>query len=55
MVGRSGADGYLRPPRRGHRRLGPHHDPLAAGAIYWDFVDVVWLCLFTTFYLLTPR
>ena len=32
-----------------------HHDPLAAGAIYWDFVDVVWLCLFTTFYLLTPR
>jgi heme/copper-type cytochrome/quinol oxidase subunit 3 len=31
------------------------HDPLAAGAIYWDFVDVVWLCLFTTFYLLTPR
>ena len=28
---------------------------LAAGAIYWDFVDVVWLCLFTTFYLLTPR
>jgi len=37
-------------------RLSPtHHDPLAAGAIYWDFVDVVWLCLFTTFYLLTPR
>jgi len=32
-----------------------HHDPLAAGAIYWDFVDVVWLCLFTVFYLLTPR
>jgi cytochrome c oxidase subunit III len=31
------------------------HDPLAAGAIYWDFVDVVWLCLFTVFYLLTPR
>ena len=40
--------------RRG--RLSPtHHDPLAAGAIYWDFVDVVWLCLFTVFYLLTPR
>ena len=40
--------------RRG--RLSPtHHDPLAAGAIYWDFVDVVWLLLFTTFYLLTPR
>ena len=32
-----------------------HHDPLAAGAIYWDFVDVVWLCLFAAFYLLTPR
>ncbi len=32
-----------------------HHDPLAAGAIYWDFVDVVWLCLFTVFYLLLPR
>jgi cytochrome c oxidase subunit 3 len=31
------------------------HDPLAAGAIYWDFVDVVWLALFTVFYLLTPR
>jgi cytochrome c oxidase subunit 3 len=32
-----------------------HHDPLAAGAIYWDFVDIVWICLFTVFYLLTPR
>ena len=32
-----------------------HHDSLAAGAIYWDFVDVVWICLFTVFYLLTPR
>jgi cytochrome c oxidase subunit III len=32
-----------------------NHDSLAAGAIYWDFVDVVWLLLFTTFYLLTPR
>jgi cytochrome c oxidase subunit III len=32
-----------------------HHDPLAAGAIYWDFVDVVWILLFTVFYLLTPR
>jgi cytochrome c oxidase subunit 3 len=31
------------------------HDPLAAGAIYWDFVDVVWICLFTVLYLLTPR
>ena len=32
-----------------------NHDSLSAGAIYWDFVDVVWLLLFTTFYLLTPR
>ncbi len=32
-----------------------NYDSLAAGAIYWDFVDVVWLLLFTTFYLLTPR
>jgi cytochrome c oxidase subunit 3 len=32
-----------------------NHDSLAAGAIYWDFVDVVWVLLFTTFYLLTPR
>ncbi len=32
-----------------------HHDPLAAGALYWDFVDIVWICLFTVFYLLTPR
>lgn len=32
-----------------------NHDSLAAGAIYWDFVDVVWLLLFITFYLLTPR
>ena len=40
--------------RRG-RLSATRHDPLAAGAIYWDFVDVVWLCLFTVFYLLTPR
>ena len=35
--------------------LASNHDSLAAGAIYWDFVDVVWMLLFTTFYLLTPR
>jgi cytochrome c oxidase subunit 3 len=36
-------------------RLEPtHHDPLAAGAIYWDFVDIVWLALFTTYYVLLP-
>jgi cytochrome c oxidase subunit 3 len=29
-----------------------HHDPMSAGAIYWDFVDVVWICLFTTIYLI---
>jgi cytochrome c oxidase subunit 3 len=40
--------------RRG-RLSATHHDPLAAGAIYWDFVDVVWLCLFIVFYVLTPR
>ena len=28
------------------------HDSLEAGSIYWHFVDVVWICLFTTFYLL---
>jgi cytochrome c oxidase subunit III len=27
------------------------HDSLEAGAIYCHFVDVVWICLFTTFYL----
>ena len=31
------------------------HDPLEAGSIYWHFVDVVWILLFTVFYLLTPR
>jgi cytochrome c oxidase subunit 3 len=29
-----------------------HHDPMSAGAIYWDFVDVVWICLFSTYYIL---
>jgi cytochrome c oxidase subunit 3 len=26
------------------------HDSVEAGAIYWHFVDVVWIGLFTTFY-----
>jgi cytochrome c oxidase subunit III len=28
------------------------HDSVEAGAIYWHFVDVVWIGLFTTFYLI---
>ena len=31
------------------------HESLEAGSIYWHFVDVVWICLYTVFYLLTPR
>jgi heme/copper-type cytochrome/quinol oxidase subunit 3 len=27
------------------------HAPIAIGAIYWHFVDVVWLAVFSTFYL----
>ena len=30
------------------------HVPLLIGAAYWHFVDVVWLAVFFTFYLL-PR
>lgn len=40
---------------RGGKLSPTHHDPLAAGAIYWDFVDAVWLCLYTVFYLLISR
>ena len=28
------------------------HEPVEAGAIYWHFVDVVWIGLFTLFYIL---
>ena len=31
------------------------HESLEAGAIYWHFVDVVWVGLYTVFYVLTPR
>jgi heme/copper-type cytochrome/quinol oxidase subunit 3 len=30
------------------------HAPISTGAIYWHFVDVVWLTVFFTFYI-TPR
>jgi len=29
-----------------------HHDAVEATSIYWHFVDVVWIALFSTFYLL---
>jgi heme/copper-type cytochrome/quinol oxidase subunit 3 len=29
------------------------HEPVEAAAIYWHFVDIVWLGLFTVFYILT--
>jgi heme/copper-type cytochrome/quinol oxidase subunit 3 len=30
------------------------HAPVSIGAVYWHFVDAVWLTLFFTFYI-TPR
>jgi heme/copper-type cytochrome/quinol oxidase subunit 3 len=30
---------------------GAHHEHLALGALYWHFVDVVWIAVFTTAYL----
>jgi len=32
---------------------GEHHEPLEAAAIYWHFVDIVWVGLFLVFYVLT--
>jgi heme/copper-type cytochrome/quinol oxidase subunit 3 len=29
-----------------------HHAAVSIGSLYWHFVDVVWLAVFTTFYLL---
>jgi cytochrome c oxidase subunit 3 len=31
------------------------HEPVEAAAIYWHFVDIVWLGLFTVFYVAVPR
>ncbi|MGZ6341232.1 MAG: cytochrome c oxidase subunit 3, partial [Candidatus Limnocylindrales bacterium] len=29
-----------------------HHDAVEAVSLYWHFVDVVWICLFSILYLL---
>ncbi len=31
------------------------HDSVISAAIYWDFVDIVWICLFIVFYVAVPR
>jgi cytochrome c oxidase subunit 3 len=31
------------------------HDPVEAATIYWHFVDVVWISLFTVFYIAVAR
>jgi cytochrome c oxidase subunit III len=31
-----------------------HHDAVEATSLYWHFVDVVWIALFSTLYLLPP-
>ncbi len=31
------------------------HEPVEAAAIYWHFVDIVWIGLFTVFYVAVPR
>jgi cytochrome c oxidase subunit 3 len=31
-----------------------HHDAVEATSLYWHFVDIVWIALFTTLYLLPP-
>ncbi|GBG12832.1 cytochrome c oxidase subunit III [Novimethylophilus kurashikiensis] len=37
----------------GRRFSAERHVPVSIGALYWHFVDIVWLCVFTTFYI-TP-
>jgi cytochrome c oxidase subunit 3 len=32
-----------------------HHEPVEAATIYWHFVDIVWIGLFTVFYVAVPR
>jgi cytochrome c oxidase subunit III len=31
------------------------HEPVEAATIYWHFVDIVWIALFTVFYVAVPR
>jgi cytochrome c oxidase subunit III len=31
------------------------HEPVEAATIYWHFVDIVWIGLFTVFYVAVPR
>ncbi|HEU4571764.1 MAG TPA: cytochrome c oxidase subunit 3 [Candidatus Limnocylindrales bacterium] len=31
-----------------------HHDAVEATSLYWHFVDIVWIALFTTLYILPP-
>ena len=35
-------------------RIGGRHQHLMIGALYWHFVDAVWIVVFTTIYLV-PR
>jgi len=37
---------------RGGQLSSQRTDPVQAGAIYWDFVDIVWVGLFVVFYIL---
>lgn len=37
------------------RLRGPRVSAITAGSIYWHFVDTVWVAIFSTVYLWTPR